>query len=101
MRAINVRGEGIQGSYSPIPVLEYSDRISHFKGEKRFACDISDLGDVPGFFGGILVFRLRNPRTDGSMVFNLQRIETDGSGEDVYGWRYIGTDGYRFLIIND
>ena len=43
-----------------------------------------------------------NPSTGNSKLFVYEGKDTDGSGEDIYGWRYINKEtGLKLLLIND
>jgi len=45
---------------------------------------------------------LRNPKTGKKMKFEMNNIDKDSSGEDIYGWRFISVfGGFNLLIIND
>lgn len=42
-----------------------------------------------------------NTTSGNSKTFVYKKTDTDGSNEDVYGWRYESGDGLKLLLIND
>ena len=44
---------------------------------------------------------VENTTSGNARRFEFVQKDTDGSGEDTYGWRYKSKDGIKLLIIND
>ena len=44
---------------------------------------------------------LKSSKTGKELRFSLTKIDKDGSGEDIYGWNYVSSNGMKLLIIND
>lgn len=87
-------------------------------GKPYFCGELSELGQISGVSGcaaltrntsfspanGSLV-RVLNTRNGNRVLFECYSADTDGSGEDVYGWHFRAISGHKFpcelLIIND
>lgn len=76
--------------YKPNGPLSYNKKTRTFSGE------LSDLKVSPD--NNMIIL---NPETGNSMDFKLQSKDIDGSGEDVYGYRYQSYCGLKLLLIND
>lgn len=68
------------------------------KSTNTFVAEISEL---PFLTGIPKKFQLINPKTDGVRTFEMVGQDRDGSGEDIYGFRYKTSDNIHLLIIND
>jgi hypothetical protein len=67
------------------------------KKDKTFSFEMSDkdLGGAPR------IVRLRNPKTNKTMDFEMYKKDYDSTHEDIYGYWYKNKDGYKLLLIND
>ena len=73
--------------------------ISYNKETKTFSEEISCL---PNFGGLPKRINILNPKTNVSKIFIFTHKDTDGSGEDTYGWWFLNVEtGVKLLIIND
>ena len=75
-----------------------TDNLHYHKEDKTLSAEMSDL--PPGFSTKhtIIVY---NPKTGNTKTFTHYGNDVDGSGEDVYGYKYRSQDGIELLIIND
>jgi hypothetical protein len=74
-----------------------TNKLTYNKKTKTFSCYASEC-----ISGGIAEsYSVTNPKTKESRLFNQTHVDTDGSGEDVYGWNYKTQCGIKLLIIND
>ena len=75
-----------------------TDYLHYNKEDKTLSAEMSDL--PPGFSTKhtIIVY---NPKTGNTKTFTHYGNDVDGSGEDVYGYKYRSQDGIELLIIND
>jgi len=78
------------------------EREIHFNTETDcFSCYISDakIGAIQQ------VAVLTNTSNQNKITFELDKIDKDGSGEDIYGWIFKAVSGHKkpchLLIIND
>jgi hypothetical protein len=73
-----------------------SDMFSWNKSSNTFTAEISELGwpSVPS------QFVMTSSKTGKDITFRMVGKDTDGSDEDIYGWRYEG-GGFKVLITND
>lgn len=74
-----------------------TDDFSFNKNTNTFVAEASELkqNGIPN------KFQLVNPKTNNVRTFKLVGRDLDGSGEDVYGFRYTSFDHINLLIIND
>lgn len=83
------------------------EAVSYTKETRTFSVELSSLGDrnVEQACTRRAPILVSNPETGVSRIMHWQKNDTDGSGEDIYGYNYEGkgTDGkpFKFLFIND
>lgn len=81
--------------------INLSDHITFDKKTSNFTFEMSD---VPEFVPE-KKFMLHRPKTGKNIIFEQTKIDTDGGGEDIYGYCYKSVYGSRFpctlLAIND
>jgi len=78
------------------------NNISYNKNRNTFSTYIAGLGNFFPVRNGTV--KLKNEKTDGEVIFKFDKIDHQGSGEDIEtaGWWYKSEDGkYKLLIIND
>ena len=72
------------------------------KKENYLGMYISDVEDRMSEEFMWKVVEVINEDTGNSRKFEHYRTDTDGTGEDIYGWNYIDKKtGMKLLIIND
>lgn len=76
--------------------VDIDDRVHYNKITRRFSAELSEF---PIAITQTII--LRNPKTGTEVRFFLDHKDTDGSGEDIYGWHYNSEEGYKLLIVND
>jgi hypothetical protein len=75
-----------------------TDYLHYNKEDRTLSVEISDLPDDFETKHELVVY---NPKTGNTKLFKHYKNDTDGSGEDVYGYRYKSSEGIELLIIND
>jgi hypothetical protein len=92
-------------------VINIKHPMIHWNPEESiFSAELSDIEStrfeiVKLCHRGIPIY-VENPTTGRRIRMTRVGVDTDGSGEDVYGWRYRGFcqatgKSFRFLFIND
>ena len=76
--------------------LVSTDKLSWNKETQTFVTEASDLRllDIPN------VFKVFNPKTQGSRVFTFWKKDMYGADNDIYGFWY-KSKNLKLLIIND
>ena len=90
--------------------IDISHPMIHFaKEDNTFSAELSDI-EKTRFEITNLCYRaapiwVKNPKTGNVVKMTRFKVDTDGSGEDTYGWWYRGTGvkgrSFKFLFIND
>lgn len=71
--------------------------LRYFKEDNRFSGYASDLDcGYPD-----REVKISNPKTGNHKIFMLKKVDTDATGEDIYGWNFATKCGIKLLIIND
>lgn len=88
---------------SKMPLLKSSQTIDITPAvifNKRTRTFIMDISEVDAVASEYII--LRNTKTQKTCTFQKTGADTDGSGEDIYGWRYRSLNGeLKLLLIND
>jgi len=87
-----------------VPVfLVFSEDLRDNKKDFTFEISSKDktnlIENAP--FRGQKGVYLKSTKTNQVKLFQLYKVDKDGSNEDIYGWRYRSHDGFELLIIND
>jgi hypothetical protein len=77
-------------NYSKNCALHWNSKTKTFSGE------LSDLRINPELQIKVTVIESGNNK-----IFTQVGVDKDGSGEDIYGYRYKSLDGFNLLLIND
>lgn len=90
-----------EGDLDEATALEYKPGgpIRWDAKEKTFSVEASDAGIGQPDKEVTLKFQGK------TIKFKQNRVDRDGSGEDIYGWNYVSVEGAKFpctlLIVND
>ena len=80
-------------------VYDIDTKYLHYnKTNQTLSVEISDLPDTFDIKRELIIY---NPKTGNTKEFIHYKNDVDGSGEDVYGYRYKNSEGIELLIIND
>ena len=72
-----------------------SFNITETDGQKNLVAELSDLNLR------FMPSQVWIAFPEATEVFNFERADRDASGEDTYGWHYVGNFGSKLLLIND